>query len=74
MEKEFKTTELKLPAELMDELDTLCSELKKEKSQVVIEALNMYLDYHDLQLAVEKEKDPNDRPLTSEEFFEDLDI
>jgi hypothetical protein len=34
----------------------------------------MYMDYHDLQFAVESAKDPNDRPLTADEFFDDLDI
>ena len=74
MSEELKTISIDIPAALAAEIDDISSQLGKSKTEILTDALNMYMDYHDLQFAVESAKDPNDRPLTADEFFDDLDI
>jgi predicted DNA-binding protein len=74
MSEELKTISLDIPVTLAKEIEDISSQLGKSKTEILTDALNMYMDYHDLQFAVESAKDPNDRPLTADEFFDDLDI
>jgi hypothetical protein len=63
-----------LEIELVEELEHTAITLQKEKSEIVSEALKLYMDYHDLQTAIESAKDPKEKPLTHDEFFDGLDI
>lgn len=74
MSEELKTINLEIPSTLANEIEDISSQLGKSKTEILTDALNMYMDYHDLQFAVESAKDPNDRPLSHDEFFEGLDI
>lgn len=46
-----------LPPTLSNELDTVAKELRKRKSHIVAEALEMYFDYLDLQIAKKRYED-----------------
>jgi len=66
--KSVKPATFTLPIGLLDDLDSLSKELGKKKTAIVAEALEMYMDYQDLQVAVKRLEDPAEENLTHEEF------
>ena len=57
MYKTVKPATFTLPLTLLDELDTLSKELGKKKTDIVIEALEMYMEMNDLKEAERRLKD-----------------
>lgn len=51
MYKTVKPSTFTLPIELLSSLDQMSKELGKKKTTIVSEALEMYMDYQDLQIA-----------------------
>jgi predicted DNA-binding protein len=66
--KSVKPATFTLPIGLLEDLDALSRELGKKKTAIVAEALEMYMDYQDLQLAVKRLEDPAEERLSHEEF------
>lgn len=54
MYKTVKPTTFTLSLELLDDLDAMSKEMGKKKTAIVSEALEMYMDYQDIQLAKKK--------------------
>jgi len=71
MYKTVKPITLTLPVALVEDMNTLAKELNKKKTQIVTEALEMYMDYQDLQLAKERLQDDSGT-LTHEELLREL--
>lgn len=71
MYKTVKPTTFTLSLELLDDLDSMSKELGKKKTAIVSEALEMYMDYQDLQLAKKRVDDKN---IKADEFFKDLGV
>jgi len=69
MYKTVKPTTFTLPLTLLSELDSLAKELGKKKTTIVAEALEMYMDMHDLK---EAEKRLKDEEISAEAFFDEL--
>jgi len=74
MYKTVKPTTFTLPLTLLDELDVLSAELGKKKTAIVSEALEMYLDYQDLNIAQKRFNDKDDKTVKADDFFKDLGI
>ena len=74
MYKTVKPTTFTLSLELLEDLDSMSKELGKKKTAIVTEALEMYMDYQDLQLAKKRLEDPNSYTLTHEEVLKELGI
>ncbi|WP_373036238.1 ribbon-helix-helix domain-containing protein [Sulfurimonas sp.] len=74
MDKKVKSVTFEIPIEILEELDVLSKEINKDKTVMVNEALNMYLAYQELSLQQKPIEDENNKPLTADEFFDDLDI
>lgn len=70
----MRRIEVDLTYGLYEELEMICSELNKDQSQVMMEALKMYLDYYDMEHAVRQTKNPADEPLSADDFYDGLDI
>ena len=66
--KSVKPATFTLPIGLLEDLDALSKALGKKKTAIVAEALEMYMDYQDLQVAVKRLEDPNEETLSHEEF------
>ncbi|MEA1919867.1 MAG: hypothetical protein U9N52_08515 [Campylobacterota bacterium] len=73
MYKTVKPSTFTLPIELLSNLDALSKELGKKKTTIVSEALEMYMDYQDLQLA-QKRLENSEGTLTHDELLKELDI
>lgn len=71
MYKTVKPTTFTLSLGLLDDLDSMSKELGKKKTAIVSEALEMYMDYQDLQLAKKRVDDKN---IKADEFFKDLGV
>ena len=56
MYKTVKPTTFTLSLELLEDLDIMSKELGKKKTAIISEALEMYMDYQDIQLF--KKKNP----------------
>lgn len=74
--EELKRVTVDIPLELMEEIESFSAQNGIDKKQIFKDALNLYLDYQDLQ---ENElsrftADPNNKPLSHDEFFEGLDV
>lgn len=74
MNKKIESITFDIPLELSQELDTLSKEIGKDKQKMMQEALNMYLTYQELSLQQKPMEDETNKPLTADEFFDDLDI
>jgi len=74
MNEKVKSITFDIPLELSQELDILSLEIGKDKQKMMNEALNMYLAYQELSLQQKPMEDENNKPLTADEFFDDLDI
>jgi len=69
MYKTVKPTTFTLPLTLIEELDNLSKSLRKKKTAIVAEALEMYMDMHDLKIA---ESRLDDETVDADLFFEAL--
>lgn len=74
MNEKIESITVELPVELLEDLDKLSAEIDKSRTVMVSEALNMYLAYQELSLQQKPIEDENNKPLTADEFFDDLDI
>ena len=72
MYKTVKPTTFTLPLALLEELDLLAKELGRKKTSIVTDALEMYMDYHDLKVADKRLANSDDRNIKADEFFKDL--
>jgi len=72
MYKTVKPTTFTLPLALLEELDSLSKELGKKKTAIVADALEMYLDFHDLKVANKRLLDNSDKRIKADDFFRDL--
>lgn len=71
MYKTVKPTTFTLSLELIEDLNTLSNELGKKKTTIITEALEMYMDYQDLQLAKKRLDDNN---IKADDFFKELGV
>ncbi len=63
----------RVPAELVEALDTAAAELKRSRADIVRQALERYLeDFDDLTLAVERLRDPTDPVLDWDQVRHEL--
>ena len=69
MYKTVKPSTFTLPISLLQELDELAKSLGKKKTAIVTEALEMYLDMHDIE---EAERRLEDETVDAETFFKEL--
>lgn len=74
MNNKVESVTFEIPVEILQELEVLSKEINKDKTVMVNEALNMYLAYQELSLQQKPIEDENNKPLTADEFFDDLDI
>ena len=51
MYKTVKKATFTLSIELLEDLEVMSKEMRKKKTEIVSEALEMYMDYQDIQLA-----------------------
>ena len=73
MYKTVKPTTFTLPLELLEDLDIMSKELGKKKTAIISEALEMYMDYQDIQLAKKRLKDGTEN-ITHDELLKELGI
>jgi RHH-type transcriptional regulator, rel operon repressor / antitoxin RelB len=71
MYKTVKPTTFTLSLELLDDLDAMSKEMGKKKTAIVTEALEMYMDYQDIQLAKKRLNDSTGT-INADEFFKEL--
>ena len=57
MYKTVKKATFTLSIELLEDLDVMSKEMGKKKTEIVSEALEMYMDYQDIQLAKKRLND-----------------
>ena len=63
----------RVPAELVEALDTAAAELKRSRADIVRQALERYLeDFDDLAVAVERLRDPTDPVLDWDQVRHEL--
>lgn len=74
MYKTVKPSTFTLPLTLLEDLDALSKEIGKKKTAIVSEALEMYMDLQDLNVAKKRLDDKNDKRVSSDDFFDDLGI
>ncbi len=73
MYKTVKPTTFTLSLELLEDLDIMSKELGKKKTAIISEALEMYMDYQDIQLAKKRLKDGSET-ITHDELLKELGI
>ncbi|MBN1840542.1 MAG: hypothetical protein JW802_10930 [Campylobacterales bacterium] len=73
MYKTVKPTTFTLPHLILEDLETMSQELGKKKNAISLEALEMYMDYQDLQLAKKRIQESEGR-LGADEFFKEIDV
>lgn len=73
MYKTVKPTTFTLSLELLEDLDIMSKELGKKKTAIISEALEMYMDYQDIQLAKKRLKDGSEN-ITHDELLKELGI
>lgn len=71
MYKTVKPTTFTLSLELLEDLDIMSKELGKKKTAIISEALEMYMDYQDIQLAKQRLKDSSET-ITHDELLKEL--
>ena len=71
MYKTVKPTTFTLSLELLDDLDAMSKEMGKKKTAIVSEALEMYMDYQDIQLAKKRLNDSSGT-IKADDFFKEL--
>jgi len=72
MYKTVKPTTFTLPLVLLEELDILARELGRKKTSIVTDALEMYMDFHDLKVADRRLSDKDDKTIKADDFFKEL--
>ena len=72
--EELKSVTVDIPSSLMEEIEEFSSQNNIAREQIFKDALNLYLDYQEMQDQATLTRDPNDRPLSHDEFFDGLDI
>jgi RHH-type transcriptional regulator, rel operon repressor / antitoxin RelB len=73
MYKTVKPTTFTLSLELLEDLDIMSKELGKKKTAIVSEALEMYMDYQDIQLA-KKRINESTGTIKADDFFKELGV
>lgn len=73
MYKTVKPTTFTLSLELLEDLDIMSKELGKKKTAIISEALEMYMDYQDIQLAKKRLSEGNER-VKANDFFKELGV
>jgi RHH-type transcriptional regulator, rel operon repressor / antitoxin RelB len=73
MYKTVKTTTFTLSLELLEDLDAMSKEMGKKKTAIVSEALEMYMDYQDIQLAKKRLNDSTGT-IKADDFFKELGV
>jgi RHH-type transcriptional regulator, rel operon repressor / antitoxin RelB len=73
MYKTVKPTTFTLSLELLEDLDAMSKEMGKKKTAIVSEALEMYMDYQDIQLAKKRLNDSTGT-INADEFFKELGV
>ena len=73
MYKTVKPTTFTLSLELLEDLDIMSKELGKKKTAIISEALEMYMDYQDIQLAKKRLYDSTGT-ITHDELLKELGI
>lgn len=73
MYKTVKPTTFTLSLELLEDLDIMSKELGKKKTAIVSEALEMYMDYQDIQLAKKRLNDSTGT-IKADDFFKELGV
>jgi len=73
MYKTVKPTTFTLPLELLEDLDIMSKELGKKKTAIISEALEMYMDYQDIQLA-KKRLSQSEGTIKADDFFKELGV
>ncbi len=67
--------EIKIPEELLKELERIAKKTSKTRDYHIKEALRLYLEeYRDLEIALERSKNKKDRIITSEQLKKSLGI
>ncbi len=68
-----KVLSTRLPAGVVDGLEAVARERKRNRGEIVREALELYLDtWADYQIAIERLGDPTDPVQTEREFLDEL--
>ena len=73
MYKTVKPKTFTLSLELLEDLDIMSKELGKKKTAIISEALEMYMDYQDIQLAKKRLSEGNER-VKADDFFKELGV
>lgn len=73
MYKTVKPTTFTLSLELLEDLDIMSKELGKKKTAIISEALEMYMDYQDIQLAKQRLNDSSGT-ISHDELLKELGI
>ena len=73
MYKTVKPTTFTLSLELLEDLDIMSKELGKKKTAIISEALEMYMDYQDIQLA-KKRINESTGTIKADDFFKELGV
>jgi RHH-type transcriptional regulator, rel operon repressor / antitoxin RelB len=73
MYKTVKPTTFTLSLELLEDLEAMSKEMGKKKTAIVSEALEMYMDYQDIQLAKKRLNDSTGT-INADEFFKELGV
>lgn len=71
MYKTVKPATFTFPLPLLEELDNVARELGKKKTAIMTEALEMYLDMHDLKTAESRLGEEN---IKADAFFKELGV
>ena len=71
MFKTVKKATFTLSIELLEDLDVMSKEMGKKKTEIVSEALEMYMDYQDIQLAKKRLNDSSGT-IKADDFFKEL--
>ena len=69
--KTVKKATFTLSIELLEDLDVMSKEMGKKKTEIVSEALEMYMDYQDIQLAKKRLNDSSGT-IKADDFFKEL--
>ena len=71
MYKTVKKATFTLSIELLEDLDVMSKVMGKKKTEIVSEALEMYMDYQDIQLAKKRLNDSSGT-IKADDFFKEL--
>lgn len=66
--------EATIPTKLFNEIEEFSNLNNIPKDIILKDALNLYLDFQDIQEDTKVTADPNNKPLSADEFFDGLDF